>query len=128
MPWRSCCGAKVAIDAQASCRRRAGVVALVVMVSSSLMHRHLRHHRDGVVSLVAMASLPLPMLRCLSIADDDGDGATGDDDDGNNDDDDATDYDVNNDHQKSNHVPYYLFIMIIHLGNMYYGAADTFLT
>jgi hypothetical protein len=31
-------------------------------------------------------------------------------------------------HQKSNHVPYYLFIMIIHLGNMYYGVADTFLT
>ena len=33
-----------------------------------------------------------------------------------------------NHHQKSNHVPYYLFIMIIHLGNMYYGVADTFLT
>ncbi len=31
-------------------------------------------------------------------------------------------------HQKSNHVPYYLFIMIIHLGNMYYGVTDTFLT
>ena len=31
-------------------------------------------------------------------------------------------------HQKSNHVPYYLFIVIIHLGNMYYGVTDTFLT
>ena len=31
-------------------------------------------------------------------------------------------------HQKSNHVPYYLFIMIIHLGNMYYGVTDMFLT
>ena len=31
-------------------------------------------------------------------------------------------------HQNSNHVPYYLFIMIIHLGNMYYGVTDTFLT
>ncbi len=35
---------------------------------------------------------------------------------------------VGGSHQKSNHVPYYLFIMIIHLGNMYYGVADTFLT
>ncbi len=31
-------------------------------------------------------------------------------------------------HQKSNHVPYYLFIVIICLGNMYYGVTDTFLT
>ena len=31
-------------------------------------------------------------------------------------------------HQKSNHVPYYLFIMIVHLDNMYYGVTDTFLT
>ncbi len=31
-------------------------------------------------------------------------------------------------HQKSNHVPYYLFTVIIRLGNMYYGVTDTFLT
>jgi hypothetical protein len=31
-------------------------------------------------------------------------------------------------HQKSNHVPYYLFNVIICLGNMYYGVTDTFLT
>ena len=33
---------------------------------------------DGVVALIAMASLPLPMCRRLAIVNDDGDSATGD--------------------------------------------------
>ena len=62
-----------------------------------MMRRRLHRRCDGVVSLVAMASLPLPMLRCLSVVEDDGGGATGDDDDGNDnvDDDGATGNDDN---------------------------------
>jgi hypothetical protein len=42
------------------------------------MCRHLCRHGDGIVALVAMASLPLPMCRHLAVVDDDGDGVTGD--------------------------------------------------
>ena len=99
MPWSSCCGAKVAVDGQASCRCRAGVVALVVMVSLPSMRRHLCRRPDGGVSLVAMASLPSPMLRRLSVVDNDGNGATGnnDNDDDKDDDDGATGNDDNYD-------------------------------
>ena len=64
--------------------------------------RRLRRRRDGAVSLVAMASLPSPMLRRLSVVDDDGDGATGDhdDDEDNVDDDGATDDDDNDDQDR----------------------------
>ena len=49
------------------------------MVSLPLMRRCLRCHRDGVVALVAMASLLLllPMRRRLAIVDNDGDSTTG---------------------------------------------------
>jgi hypothetical protein len=68
------------------------------MVSSLLMRRRLRRCRNGVVSLVAMASLLSPMLRRLSVVDDDGDGATGEDDnDKDNVDDDGATGDDNND-------------------------------
>ena len=96
MPRHSCCGAKVVVDAQASCRHRAGIVTLVVMVSSSLIRRRLCRCRNSVVALVAMESLPLPMRRRLAVVDDDGnnvagsnindvdnDGAMGDDDEDN---------------------------------------------
>ena len=46
------------------------------------MRRCLRRSRDGVVTLVVMASLPSPMRRHLAVVDDDGDGVTGDNDDG----------------------------------------------
>jgi hypothetical protein len=49
-----------------------------VMVSLLPMSRHLRRRCDGVVVLVVMASLPLPMRRCLAVVDNDGDGTTGD--------------------------------------------------
>jgi len=42
------------------------------------MRRRLHRCCDGTVALVVMASLPLPMHRCLAIVDDDGDGAMGD--------------------------------------------------
>ena len=96
MPQRSCCGVKVVVDAQASCRHRAGVVALIVMVSLSSMCRHLCRCRDGVIALVVMASLPLLMHRRLAIVDNDGDGAAGDDGD-KVDDNGATGDDDNND-------------------------------
>ena len=48
------------------------------MVSSLPMRRRLCSHRDGVVALVAMASLPLLMRRRLAVVNDDGDGAAGD--------------------------------------------------
>ncbi len=78
------------------------------MVSSSSMRRRLCRRCNGVVALVAMASLPLPMCRGLAFVDDDGNGATGDDDDdvddngatGDDDDNDqdaATDNKVDND-------------------------------
>ena len=67
------------------------------------MHRRLCRRRDGVVALVVMASLPLPMHRHLAVVDD-SDGATGnrinDNCDSamnvNNDGDGATDDGVNN--------------------------------
>ena len=96
MPRCSCCGAKVAVDAQASCRRRAGVVALVVMVLLLLICRHLWRHCNGVVALVAMVSLPSLMCRCLAVVGDNGNGAMGGDDDISVDDDSATGYDNNN--------------------------------
>ena len=90
MRWRSCCGAKVAVDVQTSCRQQAGVVPLVMMVSLSSMHRRLCHCRDGVVALVAMASLPSPMRRRLAVVgDDDNDDRDGAADDKVNDDDGA---------------------------------------
>ncbi len=58
-------------------------------LSSPLMRRHLCRRRNGVVALVVMASLPSPMNRCLAIVDNDGNGVTGNDD---NDFDDATDF------------------------------------
>ncbi len=79
-------------------------MALIAMVSSPLMRRRLRCRRDGVVTLVVMASLPMPMRRCLAVVDDDGDGAKGDDDDNgatgddeDDDPDDATDDEVDDD-------------------------------
>ena len=45
------------------------------------MHRRLCRCRNGVVTLVVMASLPSPMCRRLAAVDDDGDGVTGDNDD-----------------------------------------------
>jgi hypothetical protein len=51
-------------------------------LSSPSMRRHLCCRRDGVVTLVVMASLPSPMRRRLAVVDDDGDGVTGDNDDG----------------------------------------------
>ena len=54
------------------------------------MRRHLPRRRDGVVTLVVMASLPSPMRRRLAVVDNDGDGVTGDNDD--NYFDDATDF------------------------------------
>ena len=47
------------------------------MVSLLLMRRHLHCRCDGVVALVAMASLPLPKRRRLAVVNNDGDGATG---------------------------------------------------
>ena len=61
-------------------------------LSSSSMCRHLCRRRDGVVTLVVMASLPSPMRRHLAVVDDDGDGVTGDNDDDYFDD--ATDFAV----------------------------------
>ena len=66
------------------------------------MRRRLCRHRDGIVALVVMASLPLPMRRRLAVVDDDGNGATGDSIDDNcnsvtnvnNDGDGATDDDI----------------------------------
>ena len=46
------------------------------------MRRHLCRRRNGLVTLVVMASLPSPMRRCLAVVNDDGDGVTGDNDDG----------------------------------------------
>jgi len=46
-------------------------------LSSPLMHRRLCRRRNGVVALVVMASLPSPMHRHLAVVDDDGDGARG---------------------------------------------------
>ena len=51
------------------------------MVSSSSMYRRLCRCRDGIVALVAMASLPLLMRRRLAVVDDNGDGAADDDND-----------------------------------------------
>jgi hypothetical protein len=49
------------------------------MVSLLPMRRRLCcRHCDGIVALVAMASLQLPMRRRLAVVNDDGDGATGD--------------------------------------------------
>ena len=48
------------------------------------MRRRLRRSRDGVVTLVVMASLPSPMRRRLAVVDNDGDGVMGDNDDGRN--------------------------------------------
>jgi hypothetical protein len=48
------------------------------MVSLLPMRRRLHLRRNGIVALVAMASLSLPMLRCLAVVNDDGNGATGD--------------------------------------------------
>ena len=72
-------------------------------VSLLPMHRHLCRRRDGVVALVVMASLPLPMHRQLAIVND-GDGVTGNSIDDNcdsamnvnNDGDGATDDAINN--------------------------------
>ena len=50
-------------------------------LSSPSMRRRLRSRRDGVVTLVVMASLPSPMHRRLAVVDDDGKGVTGDNDD-----------------------------------------------
>ena len=47
------------------------------MVSLLPMRRRLGRRHDGIVALVAMASLLLPMCRRLAIVDNDGDGATG---------------------------------------------------
>ena len=47
------------------------------MVSLLLMRRHLHRRCDGVVALVAMASLPLPKRRRLAVVNNDGDGAMG---------------------------------------------------
>jgi len=47
-------------------------------VSSLPMRRRLRRRHNGVVALLAMASLPLPMHRRLAVVDDDGDGTTDD--------------------------------------------------
>jgi len=47
-------------------------------LSSPSMCRHLCRHRDGVVALVVMASLPSPMRSCLAVVNDDGNGAMGD--------------------------------------------------
>jgi hypothetical protein len=52
-------------------------VCKITMVLSTLMCRHLRRHRDGVVALVAMASLSSPMRRRLAIVDNDGNGVAG---------------------------------------------------
>ena len=54
-------------------------------LSSPSMRRHLCCRRDGVVTLVVMASLPSPMRMRLAVVDDDGDGVTGNNT-GNNDD------------------------------------------
>jgi len=48
------------------------------MVSSLPMRRRLCRRRNGVVALVATASLPLPMRGRLAVVNNDGDGATGD--------------------------------------------------
>jgi hypothetical protein len=53
-------------------------------LSSPSMPRHLRRCRDGVVTLVVMASLPSPKRRRLAVVDDDGDGMTGDNYEGRN--------------------------------------------
>ncbi len=64
------------------------------------MRRRLCRRRDGAVSLVAMASLPSPMLRRLSVVNDDGDGTTGDhDDDKDNVNDDGATGDDDNDNR-----------------------------
>jgi hypothetical protein len=68
------------VDAQASCRPQAGVVALIVMMLLPSMRRHLCRRCNGVVALVVMALLPSPMCKHLAIVDDDGNGAKGDDD------------------------------------------------
>jgi len=49
---------------------------------SPSMRRHLCRRRNGVVTLVVMASLPSPMRRRLAVVDDDGDSVMGDNDDG----------------------------------------------
>ena len=48
------------------------------MMSLLPMRRRLCRRRDGIVALVAMASVPLPMRRRLAVVDNDGDSATGD--------------------------------------------------
>ncbi len=83
------------IDAQASCRRQAGVVALVKTVLLLPIHRHLCHHCDGIVALVGMVSLPLPMCRRLAVIGNDGNSVVGDDNKDNQDN--ATDDEVDND-------------------------------
>ncbi len=61
------------------------------------MRRRLCCRPDGVVALVAMASLPLPMRRRLAVGNNNGDSATGDNDDNNVDNDGATGDNVDND-------------------------------
>ena len=70
-------------------------VCEIAMASSPSMCRHLCSHRDGVVALVAMASLSSPMHRRLAVVDDDGDGVAGDNID--NDDEGATYNDIDDD-------------------------------
>ncbi len=64
------------IDAQAPCRRWAGIIALVAMVLLPSMRRHLCRCWDGIVALVVMALLPSPMRRRLAVVDDDDNGVT----------------------------------------------------
>ena len=56
------------------------------------MRRRLCRRRNGVITLVVMASLPSLMRRRLAVVDDDGDGVMGDN--GDNYFDDATDFAV----------------------------------
>ena len=100
MPQFSCCGAKVVVDAQASCRHPAGAVTLIVMVLSLSMRRRLCCHHDGVVALIAMASLPSPMHRRLAIVNNNDDGAMGNVDDNVNNDGTMATGDNNNDNRE----------------------------
>jgi hypothetical protein len=79
-------------------------IFLLMPESSVLNARRLCRRRDGVVALVMMALLPLPMCRHLAVVDNDGDGVKGDDDndgatgnDKDDDPDDVTDDEVEDD-------------------------------
>ncbi len=55
------------------------------MVLLLLIYRCLCHHCNNVIAFIAMASLPLPVRRCLAVVKDDDNGATGNDNEDNRD-------------------------------------------